>query len=199
MTEIQQGRYDALLRRVADLKGPGSKVNDVLEELFPVLDVESVPGELLFLSGWRLYIGGGVFTAAVAERQQMQLFNPIDTSMLIVLEQVHVSALGPSAINFLPTITQFVSQPGGGNARDIRGGLVSSVGIIGELSSAAAFSSDAVIRIGSNFTHTLAPKNDVAILTPGTGFNVEMGSTNAELNVAFFWRERVAEPSELGF
>ena len=39
MSQLQQSRYDQLLRRVGDLKGPGSKVNDVLHELFPMFDL----------------------------------------------------------------------------------------------------------------------------------------------------------------
>jgi len=57
VTELQQNRYDQLLRRVGDLKGPGSKVNDVLQELFPTIDVENVPGELLFLMGTHIGLG----------------------------------------------------------------------------------------------------------------------------------------------
>jgi len=199
VTEIQQGRYDRLLRRVADLKGPGSKVNDVLEELFPTLDVENVPSELLFLSGWRLFIGGGQFVSAVGERQHVQLFNPADSGMLIVLEDIYLSSGNATAMSLLPTLTQFVSQPGGGNARDTRAGLPNSVGIIGELSSPAAFSPDAVVRISPGLTLKLAPQNDIAVLAPGTGFNVSEEATAIQLQFVFFWRERVAEASELTF
>ncbi len=45
--ELQQNRYDQLIRRVGGIIGPGSKVVEALGELFPVIDVENVPGELL--------------------------------------------------------------------------------------------------------------------------------------------------------
>ena len=51
MFEVQQNRWDQLIRRVSGSIGPGSRVSETLSELLPVMDVERVPGELLRLMG----------------------------------------------------------------------------------------------------------------------------------------------------
>ena len=78
MTEIQQGRYDALVRRVADLKGPGSKVNDMLEELFPVFDVEKLPSELYRLANIDLCFGGAGIAGVAAQSAALTLGNKLN-------------------------------------------------------------------------------------------------------------------------
>jgi len=89
--EIQQTRYDRLIRRVAGIIGPGSKVSEVLTELFPVLDVESVPSELLILAGTNTCFGGGQFQAMAGQSPKMGLFNPADSNTILVLTHVYVS------------------------------------------------------------------------------------------------------------
>ena len=86
MTQLQQNRYDQLLRRVADLKGPGSKVNDVLTELFPMIDVENPPAELLVLMGSRIAIGSINQPAPGALLfEQHMLSNPVGSGAIITL------------------------------------------------------------------------------------------------------------------
>jgi len=199
MANINQNRWDQLLRRVAGLIGPGSKVDNTIGDLFPMLDVENVPGELLLLSGYRLGMAGGTFTPAAGERQQVQLFNPDRSGLLVVIEDLYVSGPATQSFNLVPTRTQFVSQPGSENERDTRLTASQITAVLGELSSGAAASSDLVFRELGNTTFRLTSRNGIAVLAPGTGLNIEGRGIDIALDVGFFFRERVAEQSELNF
>ncbi len=199
MAEIQQNRWDQLLRRTAGLIGPGSKVDNTIGDLFPMLDVENVPGELLLLSGWRLGMAGGGFTPAVAEFQQVQLFNPADSGLLVVVTDLWVGTSSNVTYNLVTTETQFVSQPGSQNMRDTRLSSAQIVATLGELSTAAAISSDWVFGAEGNVSRHIESKNGIAVLAPGTGLNVESRIATVAMRVGFFFRERTAEQAELNF
>jgi len=51
----------------------------------------------------------------------------------------------------------------------------------------------------SNTVVSVGDVNGVCVLSPGVGLNVIAGATNTICRVTFFYRERVAEPSELTF
>ena len=85
MTELQQNRYDRLLRRVGGLIGAKSMVNDALGELFPMLEVENVPGELLALLGTQLGWCSASLGPSVGNFNHHQLFNPADSGVVITV------------------------------------------------------------------------------------------------------------------
>lgn len=196
-TELQQNRYDQLMRRVGDLKGGGSKVSEVLTELFPVIDVERVPGELLILGGTDICAGQRTFTGAAGERANIQLFNPTDSSKILTVTSLLIStgttdemvwgtqniAIG-TAINsqlFRDTRRAFNTRPSG----QIR-----------ELSVAAGPVVFANATLQADTAFRFVDENDVAVLSPGLGLTVAASLNATRITVTFYWRERVAEPSE---
>jgi len=200
MTQIQQGRYDALLRRVGDLKGPGSKVNDVLEELFPTFDVENLPEELYVLGGIDLSMGGGLVGATSGEAGRGQIFNPAGSGKLVTVTEAGISAISSFTARWgrrdTPLVTHLQTQI----FRDTRhpfGNL--PTGQIRSESSVAQANANGQTRVGSNFAFSLKNSNGLAVLTEGTGFEIGAGTNNLAVNFYFYWRERVAEPSELNF
>jgi len=201
VSTIQQGRYDQLLRRVADLKGSGSKVNDALEELFPVFDVENMPAELLFLSGTKIAFGNGNVGATVAETSKVQLFNPVDSGHLITLTSVWVGTTGPAtAIEAALSEVALVTDAGNHPLRDTRISVIqNSVGQVRIESSAIGVPTFILFRIGSQESLLITDPNAVAVLAPGTGITFSPNVVNQQINATFFWRERLAEPSELNF
>ena len=200
MTQLQQNRYDQLLRRVGDLKGPNSKVSDVLSELFPMFDVENLPGELYRLGGILLCTGGGLITGAAGEAGRMQLFNPVDSGKIITITSFNLTTASTSVIRWGTTAVALTTGLGTETIRDTRGSLTERpTGQIRTESSVALADATAQVNLLSNTPLLIKDPNGISILGPGTG--LEMGpETNAiTLRISIYWRERVAEPSELTF
>jgi len=200
MTEIQQGRYDALLRRVADLKGPGSKVNDVLEELFPTFDVENLPAELYILAQTDLCMGGSFVAAASSEAGRGQIFNPAGSGKVITVTQAGYSIGVGTTVRWgrrdVQHTTHFQTQI----FRDVRHPLGNlPTGQIRGQTSVALANANGQSRMLANTPFTLKDPNDITVLTEGTGFEIGGTELNTSISFYFYWRERVAEPSEINF
>jgi len=198
VTELQQNRYDQLLRRVGDLKGPGSKVNDVLQELFPTIDVENVPGELLFLLGTRIGWGAAAKTPTAGKRAGIQLFNPAGSGYLVTISSVLISAAATGSLTFGTVETGLATDTGVPRIRDTRTGF--SARGVAQLRTSPDQTSlvGGIVRVLANVTLVLDDLNTVAVLSPGNGMSV-ISNVDQNFGVTFFYRERVAEPSELTF
>lgn len=195
MSEILQSRYDRLVRRVADLKGPGSKVNDVIEELLPVLEVENVPAELLILQGTYLALGSSRVGAVAAQFAQAMLRNPGGSGQIITLLEVH--AWSDTGQEFGLGPTQNTLATAGLAARsDTREFPNGPTGQVLSESLLAAGPSFMRIRFVTE-PRVVRPPKALAVIGPGTAFSVTNITANASLLVSFLWQERVAEGSEL--
>ena len=198
MTQLQQNRYDQLLRRVGDLKGPGSKVNDVLTELFPMIDVENVPAELLLLSGARLCMGTISETAGGALNfVHTFLRNPADSGVIIRLISVSIFSADAHAVNFGPSLNSATA----GGARAFTDTRVFGEGTVGITQSDNNLLAAAVrffqIQLQANVNQIFEPPAAIGVIAPGSSFGVGSDFANSALNVSYLWLERVAEPSEL--
>jgi len=196
VTELQQNRYDQLLRRVGDLKGPGSKVNDVLQELFPTLDVENVPGELLILMGTRIGMAATSKAPTAGKKSGIQLFNPLGSGHLITISSVTLAPTGTTNIVWGLTTTALATNTGIPRLRDTRPGTnqrgVSELRTSPDVVSLVGGN----IRLIANTTLILADLNSVCVLAPGTGIQFS-ATADISFSCGFFYRERIAEPSEL--
>jgi len=198
VTELQQNRYDQLLRRVGDLKGPGSKVNDVLHELFPMIDVENVPGELLFLMGTRIGWASTAKTPTAGKRAGIQLFNPVASGQLVTISTVFFSPSSAGGMSFGLTQTALGTNTGIPRLRDGRVGVgPSGISQLRTTPDDAGFSSGE-IKVQAFTTFNVTDGNSVCVLSPGTGMTV-VGGVDMNFTVTYLYRERIAEPSELTF
>ena len=198
MTELQQNRYDQLLRRVGDLKGAGSKVNDVLQELFPTLDVENVPGELLFLAGTKIGLCATSKAPTAGKKAAIQLFNPAASGQLITVSTMYISGSGNQFISWALSSTALATNTNIPRLRDSRSGT-NQTGVVQLRTSPDAVSlSGGIIQLLGTTTLQITDGNSICVLAPGTGFSI-VGDTDDTLSVSFFYRERIAEPSELNF
>ena len=200
--EVQQTRWDRIIRRVSGSVGPGSRVSETLSELFPVLDVERVPGELLLLGGTRLGMAGFPVDAGVGDFAGEQISNPAGSNAIITITKAIVSSevddnilwgnvhgllatALPTAARLRDTREVFPTQP------------VGVLRISGAL--AAPIDSLSAISVLARSPLVIEDVNGVAILAPGTQFTVGSSIADAKIRASFQWRERAAEESELQF
>ena len=198
MTELQQNRYDQLIRRVGGLIGPGSKVSEVLSELFPMIDVENVPGELLRLAGTRLCYGGGSIAGVAAESARGQLFNPADSGHLVIITSIFFGTAGDTVLRWGSNTVALSVALSTQLFRDTRD--LSPIRPIAEVrsdSTVALAEGTNQARLLAISTLKLSDPNGVVVLAPGTGFEIGAVTQNNAINFSFNWRERVAEVSEL--
>lgn len=197
--EIQQSRWDKLLRRVSGSIGPGSRVGTSISDLFPVLDVERVPGELLLLMGTRICHGAARVTGAAGELPNAILFNPVDSGQLITITQISV------AVDVNNTIRCEVSEGVSGaqviSERFREGRLITPttlpVGQIRDLSNSSQLAQQVDFAVLANDSKFFSDPNGLAVLAPNTKYVVASTSVALTITVTFWWRERVAEQSEL--
>ncbi len=196
--EIQQTRYDRLLRRVAGIIGPGSKVGEVLTELFPVLDVESVPSELLFLAGTRTAFGGGTITGAAGETAKMGLFNPAGSNTIITLTKVYAACQTASeTFRWGFNVNELSGIISTQQFTDTRNPIANlPVGRVASESAVALANATGQTRTATNVVLLLKNSNDLGVLRPGIGFEIGLTGTTRQLFVTFYWRERTMETSE---
>ncbi len=197
-TELQQNRYDATMRRVGDLKGPGSKVAEVLSEVFPVVELENIPAELFILGGTGLGFGGGVVDPAVSEFALMQLFNPADSGKILTVTKILVSTLTTDGIRWGMVNAELPGGIATQRHRDQRWGFTTLPS--GEIRTDSALGvsvSTGQINLLASTPFILEDPNDLAVLPAGFGFEISGLSIDTVIRATFYWRERVAEPSEL--
>ena len=198
MTALNQNRYDQLLRRVGDLKGPGSKVADALTELFPMIDVENIPAELLLLSGSRLCMARVVVNAGGATFfGHILLRNPGNSSVVARLIQVVIWSDTAQRMVIGPTVN---SGTASGN-RAFADGRVFGEGTVltthGDNNSLVVGSDFYRIAVNGVDSVIWEPPVAAMVITPATALSVSNGTDNTNLHVSFLWVERVAQPSEL--
>ncbi len=198
-SEIQQTRYDRLLRRVAGIIGPGSKVSEVLTELFPTIDVENVPPELLILMGTNTAWGGGTILGAAGQSPKMGVFNPPGSNTIVTLTDVYVSTSSSNiTVRWGLNTNELATQPGTEVFGDTRNALNQQpVGRIGQESAVALANATGQGRMLNNITMQLRAKNGLAILRPGIGFEIGLNLFATVIHTTFYWVERPMEASEL--
>lgn len=198
--EVQQTRWDRLIRRVSGSIGPGSRVSETLSELFPVLDVERVPGELLLLGGTHICFGGGSILALAGNRPSALLFNPVDSGVIATVSSVFVSPNPSSEILWGLTLVEQGAAVGTETFRDLRQLPTQRPSCkVFTREEVAAAGGTARVRVANFDTLHLQDENGVMVLGPGTGLDLGLNTLASQLFFCFYWRERPAVESELQF
>lgn len=199
--EVQQTRWDQLIRRSSGSIGTGSRVGETLSELFPTLDVENVPVELLLLSGWRLGMSTVNMLATASNLNHIQLFNPADSGHLVV--PTHVLLHNGGIRQFIEwTFTVLPATDFTANVlfRDTRLiGLGAPVTQLRSVAQPGGIASVWQTVIEANESYTLENLDGLCVLAPGTGMTWANTVVNTQFVATFLFRERVALESELQF
>ena len=200
MAELQQTRYDKIIRRVGGIVATGSMVSETVSELFPMIDVERVPGELLLLGGTEICHGSHVNVPGAANAARVQLFNPVGSGKLVMVSKFVASA---AAAGNLRISLQSTALPNAANPetfRDSRRPATSQPAAQVRFDAVPTLADPIVqIFIANNLPFTLSEENTLAVLSPGFGYEIGFSTVNVTLRVSLWWRERVAELSELSF
>jgi len=200
VTELQQNRYDQLLRRVGGLIGAKSMVNDALTELFPMIDVENLNAELALPAGTRLAFGSISFVASAGDLNHAQLFNPAGSGSVVILERVDIRSSALQDVRYgLATagLTNFTANQA---LRDTREGILTQpVAQVRDVQQVGGIAQFGQIIVRGDITFTLREKRGLFVLGPGTGITFATTLANTTGSLTFLWRERVAEQSELNF
>ena len=197
-TDLQTDRYDKVIRRVGGIIGPGSKVAEVITELFPMINVEDLPAELQLLGGTKLAFGGGIITGAALQSPRAMLFNPVDSGHLVTLTSVIVSSSSDTDTYRWGIRTVQLSQLDTQLLLDTRNLLPTQpVAEVEAISSVALANATGQTRVLINTPFTLQDPGGIAVLAPGTGWEIGMTTNVSTLLFTFYWRERPALESEL--
>lgn len=199
MTELQQNRYDKLLRRVGGLIGPGSMVNDALTELFPTIDVESLNAELSLPLDWRLGFASDNLGPTAGQLNLIQLFNPAASGNLVVLERVDLRTDSDQFVAYA-TVNAALTNVVASDVRDTREGIQNPpTAEVRDVTQVGGIANIGLIFCQTNVIQTIEEKRGLFVLAPGTGVTFVNAAANTSLMCSFFWRERAAEASELQF
>ena len=196
--DLQTARYDGLMRRAGGLLGGGSKVTETLSELFPMMDMENLPAELLLLAGWRTAFTTQTVPATIGQTSRAQILNPVGSGRIAVVTDCWLTGAA-GIVAYTTTDTLFANQFSG-VPRDTRDGLVVNSGCsVAELVSGNTVRRGEINLQGGITFHHFSTENSLAVLAPGTAWEYGTVTDNLFLDVTFFWREREALSSELNF
>ena len=198
--EVQQTRWDRIIRRVSGSIGPGSRVSETLSELFPVIDVEQVPGELLILGGTRIAFGAADSSQGATEFSKIQLFNPAESNIIATITRVIFSIASTGEIRWTLDDVKREDTASSERLRDSRLGITTrATCTIHSEGTVTALPAIGRISIQADTPFVLEDPDGVAVLGPGTGFSIASNVVNVSVEGTFYWRERTAEESELQF
>jgi len=200
VAELQQNRYDKLIRRVGGIIGPGSMVSEAITELFPMIDVENVPGELLALMGTRMAWARADLTSGGGLHPQVQLFNPVDSATILTVTSLQLSHTPTGGFEWGTSNAAMTTVTTNGEFRDTRLRVPAGNQAVGEIrtqSSAVPVGGAQEILVSSNVAFTINDENGLVVLSPGFGLDIQNTALASRLIASFAWRERALESSEV--
>lgn len=199
--EVQQNRWDQLVRRVSGSIGPGSRASETISEVFPVLELEHTTPEILALSGWRTAWQSIQQNGVAGQVSAVQLSNPADSGVIAAVTQIIFIVLTQPVddVQMELTDTLFTSAAIRGLFRDARFG--GDRGTTLELRSDPNIPTGAGLRFRAflDVQNIIRDDNGLVVLTPGTAFQIGTTGNNINFHVNYLWRERPAQESELSF
>ena len=199
MGRVQTGQFDNLIRRLYSIKGGGSELSETLGDLFPTLDLENLPIELLLLRGWHTFARHATQIAVAAQATALQLLQPDGRTSIVVVDKIVINSelggdisIGTNLGLFPVTIST--------RRTDTRNPVLDmSNAQIGGTNNAGFGATGGLLNLAAGVDREFEVPHGLAVLGPGGAFSVVSSTVDSDLSVSFFGRERDAEPSELNF
>jgi len=200
VTELQQNRYDKLLRRVGGLIGAKSMVNDALGELFPTIDTETLHAELLLLADWKMAHAALDMTPGALDIAKVQLFNPVDSGNVMVPVRINIRSATTAPIRYLLSEVPLDENLANRELFDSRLGVATiPLGQLRSEEEPGGVANFGQINVIADVSYVFDIPNGMCVLAPGTGLTISHTSVNVDMTTDWHWRERVAQESELQF
>jgi len=207
-TPLQITRYDRVVRRLMNLVGQPSIVTGVLEDVFPIIDLENLQPDAWRWAGWNICAVGDFVGGGLGNTTRISLDNPPDSGHVLVLTKfmvrsdltqdlrgslADVAARAPTAVaNFRDTRTDPTTQVPVGQ-------------LFGEIAIAVPPEPE-VMRLpvvnlieagGTNSPALVVDVPDgIVVLGPGTQFRIRAFLPDSGITASFWWRERPLDPAE---
>ncbi len=182
-----------------NLVGEGALVTGVLEDVFPIVDLENLQPDSWRWAGWNLCAGTATRLSAAGQRPRAALNNPAGSGIMAVVTKmyVHVNTTQNFQLRFGPIV---IPTPTGTEAfRDTRTpGQLLPVCTIADDTGTAALGGTLIARLraAANELNPYEVPDGICVLAPGQSFIME-GQTNATLiEPSLSWRERRLDPAE---
>lgn len=196
--DIQGGRWDEFYRRKFNLKG-GPNTPELAAEIVPTIPIP-FGAEDSYLLQDRLAFGRGSALGLAAEFPRIVLQMPINANKMAVVDGMFIRSTGKTIFVGMHTFFSVgIAGVGTTSNRDTRWGaptvdLPTAVIFQGSI---AAIISAAPMFLETIDNQTFIPLNIVLWPPPGSAANlvVESNVVASTLQVTFFWREVVMEPS----
>lgn len=173
-------------------------VADALGELFPTIEVENVPIELLALMSTHVGWCSSALGPVVGEHNHHQLFNQPGSNTLLVVTQVGLRSDVGQFMRFSLAIGELPTLAGNERRRDTRAGV--NAILVGQNrtdNSIVSGGLDFRVRMQGNVQQFITDPNGIAVVFPGTGLTISTADNNNTSMVDFMWRERAFQESEL--
>ena len=124
---------------------------------------------------------------------------PIGSGKIITVTQVLIHVASTTNVVFTLAHGLLTSSNGFGEFRDSRNSPGAPSAAVGNtrIQTGATVNPGFELRVGSGGSFSLRDNNDIAVLLPGDQLTVAIATVQQTLTVAYFWRERPAEQSEL--
>lgn len=192
--ELTGSRYDNLIRRVGNMQGPGSKLNELVPSGMPTFPLEGGPHELLRLARTNTYFAGVTVVNGVGLSAFVFLQNPANSGLIVTIRQ------------FMIRMTSSSHEVSFG----VRDGNTAGTQVFTSnqvLDSRCPARSGAQLRtatgagIGSSllwrFSTATAFVDWDATLLPDSEAYLELTTDSVTFHAGYVYRERIAEQSEL--
>lgn len=197
--EVQQTRWDRIVRRVTGSVGAGSRVAETVAELIPVLDIERVPLELLLLGGTQPSWGQTLVGPVALEFPFTQVLNPGGSGNILTVTSVVLFSDTAQLLYVAITDTPLATADSQAVRDSRRGTAGQPIGQCRVDTSVVLPVFAARFRVPANTTIIWKDSDGLAVLSPGFALQIAGSTLNTELAITWLWRERPAEESELQF